>query len=127
MNTKFRIEKGSFEMKARPVNYTVADLRDWLCHQTEQDHSEIIGIFDTVDEAKERFTNEKNNCITRRVKTAYGFSAIKFDEIQIVEFEVDEDGEDTYDLYEIYDIFIAYDKSLSKYEDDEEENDDDDN
>lgn len=120
MKTKFRIEKGTFEMKARPINYTVADLREWHNQQTEQDHSEVIGTFETIEEAQERFNSEKEKCTTRRKATSYNFSVIDFDEIQIVEFEVDEDGEDNFNLYEIHESFIADDDSLSNYEDDEE-------
>lgn len=124
MTNKFRIEKGSFEMKARPINYTVNELEAWVNQQVDQDFSIVSGAFETLEEAKACFESEKENCRTRRVATNYGFSVIEFDKLQLIEFECDDDGEDTYDLYEIHDSFIADDESLSNFEEDDEEDDD---
>lgn len=108
--TKYEVWKEKdIEMRRRPVDYTVDDLKKFSMNRTEYYH-EPIAVFNTMKEARAEFEKEKQYCTTQ-VTDGYTFPLILFDELQLVEAEYDEDGEFLY--CEVWDSYIADDDCLT--------------
>lgn len=95
--TYFEIWKESkIEMRNRGKDYTVKDLEEFSQSRSDYFH-ERIARFDTLEEARTAFEEEKKYCSTYKTD-GYTFPLILFDELQLneIEYEIDDDGDEEF-------------------------------
>ena len=106
---KYEIWKETqIEMRRKPVDYTVADLEKFSLNRTSTYH-EPIAQYDTMEEARTAFDNEKQRCRTYSTSSNV-FPLILFDELKLMEVNYDDDGE--FEDAECWDNYIEDDKCL---------------
>lgn len=110
--TKYEVLKETgIEMRnPNPLNdYNVKELEEYSEKRSDTYH-ELVKQFDTMDEAREFFENEKKYCDTRKEKGFSNITFFLFDELILAESEYDEDGE--FVQSEWWDSYIADDDCL---------------
>lgn len=103
--TKYELWKETqIEMRRRPVDYTVADPEKFSFNRIEP-----IARYDTMEEARAAFEDEKQYCRTYSTSSNV-FPLILFDELRLMEVNYDDDGE--LSDAECWGNYIADDKCL---------------
>ena len=104
---KIEVYKETAEISKDRKNWTAAELEDAFDNMDKE--PELIGSFETYEQAKAFFDKEKKNCRSY-YQQGYAMPLVFFDVIWVEKNESDEDG-DFLKLCDIYDSYVAEVKS----------------
>lgn len=112
MKKVYEVRMENWEYRNRKNNLTTKQLEDYAVHNESVgfgNYYDIIGRFNTLEEAQKLFESSKDRCTTTW-GLEYGLHTYTYDVLYIQSIPLDEDGEEDYDAnteWEIWDIYVA--------------------
>ena len=112
MKKVYEVRMENWEYRNRKNNLTTEQLADHACYcggNCLGDTYNVIGRFNTLEEARKLFESSKDRCTTNW-GLEYGLPTYTYDVLYIQSIPLNEDDEEDYDAdaeWEIWDIYVA--------------------
>jgi LPS O-antigen subunit length determinant protein (WzzB/FepE family) len=97
------------------LDYTPKDLEEYSQNQRSATYYDLVKQFDTLEEARAFFENEKQYCCTSKEKGNGNIVFFLFDELVLAETEYEDDEDDVIIQSDWLDSYIADDDCLHHY------------
>jgi hypothetical protein len=113
MKKVYEVRMENWEYINRKNNLTAQQLADHACYcggNCLGDTYNVIGRFNTLEEARKLFETSKDRCTAIWGLVQGGVHAYEYDVLYIQSIPLDENGEEDYDAnaeWEIWDVYVA--------------------